>query len=292
VKKVDSNLLKQALAGCGAAGSHPDADVLNAFSEGALLGRERETVLAHVAACADCRMLLSLANEVAPQHEATTSAALVPLRGRSPLRIWIPALASAAAIALAITVVMRYQPAAPKQEQNAAVNADAGGQADAERSTTLPRATAEAAARKIAPAAPASRQQGPAPAAALSNTVTSAALASAPAGSIARPHWRINEQGQPERSFGNGPWEPVLPNQSARMRVVSIFLGEVWMGGENSTVMRTFDNGTTWRVVSLPEKDGRQHAIAHIRFESAEAITIEAADRTTWVSADGGASWK
>jgi hypothetical protein len=292
VKKLDSNSLKQALAGDGAAGPHPDADVLNAFSEGALIGRERETVLEHVAACADCRMLLSLANEVAPQHEATTSAALVPLRGRSPWRIWIPALASAAAIALAINVVMRYQPAAPKQEQNAAVNADAGGQADAERSTTPPRATAEAAARKIAPAAPASGQQGPAPAAALSNTVTSAALASAPQDSIARPHWRIDQQGQPERSFGNGPWEPVLPNQSARMRVVSIFLGEVWVGGENASVMRSFDSGATWRVVSLPEKDGRQHTIAHIRFESAEAITIEAADGTMWVSSDGGGSWK
>jgi photosystem II stability/assembly factor-like uncharacterized protein len=175
---------------------------------------------------------------------------------------------------------MRYQPGARKQEQNAAVNADAGAKTDAERTTTSARTTTESAAKKIAPTA------------ALSNTVTSAALASAPQDSIARPHWRIDQQGHPERSFGDGPWEPVLPNQSARMRVVSIFSGEVWVGGENASVMRSFDSGATWRVVSLPEKDGRQHTIAHIRFESAEAITIEAADGTMWVSSDGGASWK
>jgi hypothetical protein len=45
----------------GVAGSHPDPDVLTAFAEQALSAQEREGVLAHLAACADCREILALA---------------------------------------------------------------------------------------------------------------------------------------------------------------------------------------------------------------------------------------
>jgi photosystem II stability/assembly factor-like uncharacterized protein len=138
----------------------------------------------------------------------------------------------------------------------------------------------------------ASRMQSAASVSAFSNTTTSKALASTSASSIARPHWRINDLGQPERAFRNGPWEQVLPNKSLKMRVLSVYAGEVWVGGEKSMMMRSFDNGTTWRVVPLPEKKGTDHAIAHIRFDGAEAITIEALDGTEWSSHDGGESWK
>ena len=42
-------------------GQHPDADQLNAFAEGALPVHEREATLAHLAGCAHCRMIVSLA---------------------------------------------------------------------------------------------------------------------------------------------------------------------------------------------------------------------------------------
>jgi photosystem II stability/assembly factor-like uncharacterized protein len=129
------------------------------------------------------------------------------------------------------------------------------------------------------------------PRSAFSNS-TSRSLATAAGASVVRPHWRINEQGQPERAFGAGPWQPVLPNQNARMHVLSESGGEVWIGGENSQLFRSFDNGNSWRPVSLPEKDGSAHTIAHIRFESAREISIEAVDGTTWTSIDGGESWK
>ena len=144
---------------------------------------------------------------------------------------------------------------------------------------------------EIAPAE-ASRVQSPASVSAFSNTVTAKALASAPTASIVRPHWRLNALGQPERAFGNEVWEQVLPNNSPKMRVLSIYASEVWLGGEKSTVMRSFDNGTTWRVVPLPEKNGKDHAITHIRFENAATIEIEAADGTEWSSLDGGETWK
>jgi hypothetical protein len=44
--------------------------------------------------------------------------------------------------------------------------------------------------------------------------------------------------------------------------------------------------------VPLPERNGPDHSIAHIRFDSAQEITIDAADGTSWATTDGGDSWK
>jgi hypothetical protein len=41
--------------------SHPEADLLTAFAEQALLAREREGILQHLALCADCRDVIALA---------------------------------------------------------------------------------------------------------------------------------------------------------------------------------------------------------------------------------------
>jgi photosystem II stability/assembly factor-like uncharacterized protein len=113
--------------------------------------------------------------------------------------------------------------------------------------------------------------------------------ASVPA--VVRSHWRINSIGQAERSFGNEAWEAVLPHEKARMRVVSVFNGDVWIGGENTRLYLSVDNGSTWSPVILPQKDGSEHAIAHIRFQSPHSGTVEATDGVTWTTADGGASW-
>ncbi len=44
-----------------ASGTHPDADLLGAFAEQSLSGAEREQVVAHLAACPQCRQVLALA---------------------------------------------------------------------------------------------------------------------------------------------------------------------------------------------------------------------------------------
>ncbi|MFZ1053229.1 MAG: zf-HC2 domain-containing protein, partial [Candidatus Sulfotelmatobacter sp.] len=41
--------------------SHPDADLLTAFAEQSLDGRERALVMEHLAACGDCRDVVALA---------------------------------------------------------------------------------------------------------------------------------------------------------------------------------------------------------------------------------------
>lgn len=123
------------------------------------------------------------------------------------------------------------------------------------------------------------------------NTTTERALSAPSATAATRPHWRINGAGQAERAFGDGSWAAVLTFEPSRMRVVSVFGGEVWIGGDHSRLYRSTDNGTTWTLVPLPDKNGREHSIAHIRFQTRQSGTVESADGVTWTTVDGGDTW-
>ena len=57
---------------------HPEADLLAAFAEGGLRGAERDQVLAHLSACADCREIVMLAQP--EQAEASTVTEVAPTR--------------------------------------------------------------------------------------------------------------------------------------------------------------------------------------------------------------------
>ena len=146
---------------------------------------------------------------------------------------------------------------------------------------------------EVATASVAAKKAAPAPSApAFMNTVTERALSAASVTSAARPHWRINSLGQAERSFGEGAWQAVLPREPSKMRVVSVFNGEVWIGGDNSRLYHSTDNGATWILVTLPDKDGREHSVAHIHFQNAQSGSVEAKDGTIWTTSNGGNTWK
>ena len=51
----------EAAAAADGGGVHPDADLLTAFSEQLLTGREREGVVEHLARCGDCREVVAFA---------------------------------------------------------------------------------------------------------------------------------------------------------------------------------------------------------------------------------------
>lgn len=129
-------------------------------------------------------------------------------------------------------------------------------------------------------------------AAAFGNVEPPRDLAKAALASISRPHWRINPAGQAERSFGEGNWQRVLPNETTKMRVISVSGNDVWIGGEQARLYRSWDNGSTWRPVALPVKNGADHGIVHIGFPAPATITVEASDGTSWTSTDGGTTWK
>src|ERR1700692_2678849 len=56
VKKLVSGRLKAQTAG-----THPDPELLAAFAENSLSGRDRDGLLNHLSACTDCREVLYLA---------------------------------------------------------------------------------------------------------------------------------------------------------------------------------------------------------------------------------------
>jgi hypothetical protein len=64
---------------------HPDADVLTAFSEQRLIAPERESLLAHLAECGECRDIVSLAQPVLTETQAVATA---PKARPSEWRVW------------------------------------------------------------------------------------------------------------------------------------------------------------------------------------------------------------
>src|SRR3954464_15011839 len=96
-----SQLVRNRMAKTPVAGPHPDADLLNAFAERSLVGREREGVLAHLATCADCREVVALAAPEAAQE------AVLPARTRwltLPVMRWGAVAAAVAVVAVAVVL--------------------------------------------------------------------------------------------------------------------------------------------------------------------------------------------
>lgn len=104
-----------------APGSHPDADLLAAFSEHSLTAREQEQVLAHLAVCGTCRDVVALAGSqlVEPVPEELRKRGLWEV----PLFHWGAAAATAIIVVFAIALGLRdYRVAAPKTAATATFN--------------------------------------------------------------------------------------------------------------------------------------------------------------------------
>jgi hypothetical protein len=275
--KTESNPLRRELARSLVAGSHPDSDVLTAFAEGRLLQREREEVFAHLASCADCRELLSVASEAQEKPVTELKPYLAPRPVPAPLRTWLPWVGLAAGILVVCSIGLFHKQRSDTKDHATVASENAVG-------------SRPAAAHQPGALAQSSPQHGAE--AQSSSAFVAAGPEETTAGGAARPHWRINDAGQVEGSFGDGLWKAVLPGEKSKMRVVSVFDGDVWVGGENSRLYHSTDSGATWKLVTLPEKDGSEHVVIHIRFHSPRSGTVESADGTTWTTSDGGTSWR
>ena len=107
MKQTPSNPLRQQLALRQEPGPHPDANLLTAFAEDALLPRERAQVLDHLAACSSCREVL---------HTATSASAPLPAQpasearpARSPLRVWLGGFALAFCLIVLVGSVVLFE---------------------------------------------------------------------------------------------------------------------------------------------------------------------------------------
>lgn len=319
--EFENNPLRQALARTQQAEPHLDSGLLTAFAEGALLERERQNVFAHLATCAQCRELLSAAAVIASDSDTALRPFLVQRSTRPQLRSWLPWASVAAGILLVCSAGVIYRQKL-ELKQTATVARESGQdlasathqqplpspavQPESQVSKTVPspaskqlKAMSPETTTQTEPATTAMPQEVAAPtptpaqnSVAFANSMTARALSNASIAAIyARPHWRIDSAGQVERAFGEGAWQPVLANESAKMRVVSVFETQVWVGGENTRLYRSSDNGSTWSAISLPLKNNKDHEIIHIRFQTPQAGTVEASDGTAWTTTDGGATW-
>src|SRR5690348_2890961 len=75
-------IVRGRLAGAPIAQSHPDPDLLTTFVEGGLGGRERDLLISHLAACAECRDVVALAT---PESLPTPE---LQVAGARPARKW------------------------------------------------------------------------------------------------------------------------------------------------------------------------------------------------------------
>jgi hypothetical protein len=389
VKHPESNPLRTELARSQQRGAHPDSDELTAFAEGALLARERESVLAHLALCVQCREVLGIATAAAPETVADTKP--LPRPVRPPLRSWLPWVAAATAVLVVSSTVLLHEqnrprgevpsvessqmaqteptqvpatppppseaktaphkvtgslerretaswhakksidaaagkamvPPLPLQEQRAqaispqaevtnsndhAVNGGMASNAKPTESAELPAAGPAASlkpdqensepiasAKAASPGAEAVESPGEGATrsrAAFSSAASVPMMRKAIPSSDARPHWRINDSGQLERSMEDGAWQAVPMPDTSKLYVVSVSGSEVWAGGENLRLDHSMDNGATWESVKLPAKNGYNHTLTHIRFHTAQQGTIDSDDGTSWKTNDGGRTWK
>jgi len=110
------NFVRDRLKAQPSASDHPDANVLTAFSEHALMDPERARVLAHLAQCADCRDVLALALPPVEAQAAVSSPAPSNSWLRGPVLRWASLAACVVVVAAAAFLLQNKPPAATHSE--------------------------------------------------------------------------------------------------------------------------------------------------------------------------------
>jgi hypothetical protein len=113
--------------------THPDADQISVFLEGAAPEHERAQMLAHLAHCAPCREIVFLAHGAEAERQPAATPALP-----RPTRWWMPLGLAGAALACgaAALLVYMHQSAAPAASRQIAVVQPAAGPANESHATT------------------------------------------------------------------------------------------------------------------------------------------------------------
>jgi hypothetical protein len=99
---------------------HPDADLLTAFSERALWGRERDRVLNHLCGCAECRQVVVLALPELTEEEISGPIQSRPFWLRTPVLRW-GTLAACVVVVGAAVLLHKGEQSSPGQEMQVAL---------------------------------------------------------------------------------------------------------------------------------------------------------------------------
>lgn len=367
IPKIVHHRLQVAVLGRSSEQAHPDADVLAAFFEQGLFDAERESVLQHLALCAECRDVVTLAlppEQFAPvsveaEAESLVSESVQKLGSAKPISsrfAWagLRWAALAAGIAVAVLVVrptwehFGNRAAKPAPMPSAPVTAPAQSAANqgASEASAGPAAMKQETAVKpeipsphkkigIVPSPsladqPRSliagtrtspiRRLSPPPAIssfALSMHKGASVLAASPAMTevattssdttlMARNYPPAIEKAKPapeqwiiaagilQHSVDGGmSWQTSLRTDHLIL-CYAVHGGEIWAGGQSGTLLRSADNGATWKAVRPFSFIGQNlnSDITQIELRNASEIVLTTADQETWSSTDGGTTWE
>ena len=111
--------------------------------------------------------------------------------------------------------------------------------------------------------------------------------------------WTISADGKLQRSTkvaAKSPvWQPVDVGEPVTFRVVNANFNDVWAGGNNGTLFHSSDAGDHWtRIVP---KDGDYKLDGDVISMSIagatnQIIRLRTSSGQSWISNDGGKSWK
>jgi Photosynthesis system II assembly factor YCF48/Putative zinc-finger len=269
---------------------HPDANLLAAFAEKKLQGREREEVLAHLGECADCREVLALAT---PERAPAA-------RPVSPAWRWAAGAAAAVLVATSVWGVRSIlRPAQVGSETveiapQAPLQAPDGIQPRLEIAPLAsPRVASPKRARQNSSVAAALRAPEPAPMAS-PGRAQGLGFSAASAGMFHRSsvRWRVNA-GLVLRSYdGGATWLPVPIKEDAAFDVVSASGGDIWAGGARGVLFHSGDGGASWSEMKVSDRAGElKGTVLGIRLLAPGNVVLETDAGQEWISRDEGISW-
>lgn len=293
IKKLVSGRLK-----AQAAGEHPDPELLAAFAENGLSGRDRDGMLNHLSACADCREVLYLALPDPAEAQQVFS----PLSSSTPRRLAIRWATLAAPVVIVGSVLLTNRGIFTRHATSgAAPGKDSSQQQVAELKTPpevdqIAEAPAIKAAAKVRPPA---KHMTAKPQASMRfdqsgqvhfTTTPSASEApqsgdqSAQSAAALPSTTRANQAVAARSSNANG--EAVAKTSSPLSSSSSSTSSSSWSLSADGQVQRSFDSGKTWQIV--PVAGGIPfRAISSI----GDDVWVGGAAGTLYHSADSGGSW-
>lgn len=284
-----------------AAASHPDSEMLNAYAENQLLGRDRDDLLTHLAVCADCRDALYLA---AP--EADTQPVLT--RAYRPPRLAVRWATLAASVVILGGVLLTDRgifsthstsiesPQSPTDQVAELKSRPVEGVAKASVPAAVQTGVRARPPLKHMTARPQASMQFDqsgqvhlaAPQAASGTSQAYAARMTSADIEIPRASWNLSPNGDVQRSRDAGKTWQTIRVADMPFRAISVIGNDIWVGGNAGALYHSADSGQSWTRVNRLSADD----VTHIEFSDPQNGLLNTANGQVWSTSDAGQSWK
>ncbi|HEX8817655.1 MAG TPA: YCF48-related protein [Terriglobales bacterium] len=308
---VPKIVIERLANGAAAGQGHPDANLLSAFTEQTLAGKDRLQVISHLARCSECRDVVALA---APEAVAMDRVfrPVVASRFSWPVLRWGAAIACIVVVGAAVTLHQREKvtdqthsgvevPAAQLSSNNTQVVSPAGEAASKEVSAepAPPISQAQTPLQKmnnrvargngdVIPGR--AKDDVPTSAANTAGDVSMAALLNSPRA----PRWALTADGSLQRSFDMGrTWEPVAVSLETSLRAVSASGFDIWVGGTNGALYHSADAGDHWmKMQPVAQGEPLTSDVVGVEFRDIEEGRLSTSSGQLWSTQDGGSTWQ